>query len=468
MELVYDRGTLTIQAAQHVSLQPHFKWDSRTLNWRAPAWRYHEVAGRLGEEHGDHFSDRVPSWSAASYPSEGLNPLRADQQEALDRWQAAAGRGLVVMPTGTGKTEVGLSAIAASGTSTLVVCPIRDLMYQWHRRLHRAFGMDAGVLGDGLHQIRPLTVTTYDSAFIYMEEIGNRFGLVIFDEVHHLAGVNLRQAAEMCAAPRRLGLTATLERLDGQHSVLLEWVGPVVYRQEVSEARGRTLAEYETIRIPVHLTPQEQSDYDRAAAAVRGFIADRRKTAPAYDWQDACSDASRDPAARRAMKAFRFKTSIEDRAVEKLRILEDLFRLHAQESVLVFAGSNTMAMDISKRFLIPVLLHHSRKDERFWILDGFSSGKIRAVVANQVLDEGIDVPEVKVAVVLGGLTSTRQAKQRLGRILRRSGDARAVLYEVVCQETREIERAKQRRQSDAYEGSRVMREPTLQYRVRRQ
>ena len=89
------------------------------------------------------------------------------------------------------------------------------------------------------------------------------------------------------------------------------------------------------------------------------------------------------------------------------------------------------------------------------------------LVANQVLDEGIDIPEVKVAVVVGGLASTRQAKQRLGRILRKTGGARAVLYEIVCEETRETERSKQRRQSDAYAGTRHLREATLRYRVKR-
>ena len=55
------------------------------------------------------------------------------------------------------------------------------------------------------------------------------------------------------------------------------------------------------------------------------------------------------------------------------------------------------------------------------------------------------------AVVLGGLSSTRQAKQRLGRILRKTGAARAVLYEVVCQDTNDEERSRKRRRSDAYD-----------------
>jgi superfamily II DNA or RNA helicase len=132
-------------------------------------------------------------------------------------------------------------------------------------------------------------------------------------------------------------------------------------------------------------------------------------------------------------------------------VLEDLFRLHVGERVIVFAGSNAMAMDVSRRFLVPTLLSHSRKKERRTVLEGFAAGTFPVLVANRVLDEGVDVPAAKVAVVRGGLSSTRQAKQRLGRILRKSGASKAVLYEVVCQDTNDEERSRKRRRSDAYD-----------------
>jgi superfamily II DNA or RNA helicase len=132
-------------------------------------------------------------------------------------------------------------------------------------------------------------------------------------------------------------------------------------------------------------------------------------------------------------------------------VLEDLFRLHAGERVIIFAGSNAMAIDVSRRFLIPTLLSHSRKTERREVLEGFAANRFPAIVANQVLDEGVDVPAAKVAVVIGGMASTRQAKQRLGRILRRSGEARATLYEIVCEGTNDEKRSRKRRRSDAYE-----------------
>jgi superfamily II DNA or RNA helicase len=153
-------------------------------------------------------------------------------------------------------------------------------------------------------------------------------------------------------------------------------------------------------------------------------------------------------------RAFREKQSIEERAEEKLRVLEDLFRLHPGERMIIFTGSNAMAREVSLRFLIPCLLSHCGKRERLDYLEGLRDGVYPAIVANQVLDEGVDLPELKIAVILGGKGSTRQAKQRLGRILRRRGEAKAILYEVVTSDTREVERSRKRRKNDAYEGTR--------------
>jgi superfamily II DNA or RNA helicase len=384
------------------------------------------------------------------WPRVNLPPLRPEQTEALAAWRQAGRRGQVIMPTGTGKTEVALAAMAETGTATLVVAPIRDLMYQWHRRILSGLGCNAGIVGDNLYNLQPVTVTTYDSAYIHMGEIGARFGLAVFDEEHHLPGPCRREAALMCAAPMRLGLTATPERSDGRHGDLDYLVGPVVYAMPFQAARGRTLAEFDVVRVPVALLPEEQATYDACSRQIRHFIALKRHETPGYGWKDLCAESGADPAARHAQKAYFLKQSIEDRAAEKLRVLEDLFRLHTGQRIIVFAGSNVMAMEVSRRFLVPTILSHTGKRERLAVLDGFCEARFPVIVANRVLDEGVDVPEAKVAVVVGGQSSTRQAKQRLGRILRRTGNVQAVLYEVVCETSKEIERSRTRRRSDAY------------------
>ena len=452
--LQFDRGTLLLEgwpAGRPPGPEAaEWAWDERIGAWRCEAMHHAAVRASLATELGARFRDELPRPARVFWPQVALPTLRTEQEQAVQAWLAAGGRGQVVMPTGTGKTEVALAAMARTRTATLVVAPVRELMYQWHRRILKGLGFDAGIVGDNLFNLKPVTVTTYDSAAIHMPEIGQLFGLLVFDEEHHLPGPTYRQAAIMSAAPMRLGLTATPERYDGRHADLDWLIGPVAFRLAFDDARGR-LADFEVVRIPVALSTAEQAEYDRCGAVVRRYIADRRRQQPGYTWEELCAESGRDPRARLAMKAYRIKQSIEDRAQEKLRALEDIFRLHAGQNTIVFAGSTAMALEVSRRFWVPTILAHTRKRERQALLEGFAAGRLPVLVANQVLDEGVDVPEAKVAVVIGGLASTRQARQRLGRILRPHGGALATLYEIVSQDTAEVRRSRARRRNEAFD-----------------
>jgi len=456
VSLSFDRGTLLLTGVTRKELPDicspcAWRWDSRVGAWRCDAIYYAVICKTLLEQFGADFSDEVMKPAVVFWPKVNLPKLRPEQKEALSVWCQAGCRGQVIMPTGTGKTEVALAAMALTKTTTLVVAPVRDLMYQWHRRILQAFDVDGGIVGDGLSNIRPVTVTTYDSAYIHVAKMGAGFGLLIFDEEHHLPSKCRREAAILSTAKMRLGLTATPQRSDGLHKDLDWLIGPVVYDMPFKKAKGSTLADFDVVRIPVALNDREQATYDQCSRVIRHFIILRRKELPGYSWQDLCKESGKDPKARNAQKAYYLKQSIENRAAEKLRVLEDIFRLHKGQQILVFAGSNIMAIEVSGRFLVPTILSHTRKRERLAVLDGFANGKFEVLVANRVLDEGVDVPEAKVAVVIGGQGSTRQAKQRLGRVLRRTGNTRATLYEVVCENTKEVHRSRKRRKSDAYE-----------------
>ena len=110
--------------------------------------------------------------------------------------------------------------------------------------MRKAFAINVGLLGGGYHEIEEVTRATYDSAFMRMERQGNRFGLIVYDEVHHLPGEMYSHAAEMCIAPNRLGLTSPPERADGRHVLLDTLVGPVAYERGIRELSGEYLAEY--------------------------------------------------------------------------------------------------------------------------------------------------------------------------------------------------------------------------------
>ena len=131
-------------------------------------------------------------------------------------------------------------------------------------------------------------------------------------------------------------------------------------------------------------------------------------------------------------------------------MLEVIFRLHPDEPLIVFSASSRMALAVSARFLILAITAHSGKHERNRVLDLFAAGRVRAIAACEVLNEGWDAPAVKAGVVLGGERGVREAVQRLGRLLRKSGDRAARLYEVVVQETADVTRARRRARTDAY------------------
>jgi len=472
--LRFDRGSLRLETARTAKVPPYLVWDSRVGAWRTEALNYLRVREEA-PAYQLSLRDDAPRFFQCPTLMPALPPLRPDQRAAVDAWERAGCRGVVVKPTGTGKTEIALSIIARHGVSALIVVPLRDLMYQWQRRIRQGLGVEAGILGDGRREVWPITVTTYDSAYIHMKEIGNRYRLIVYDEAHHLPARTLRESALDCLAPLRLGLTATPWRADGLDRLLEQLIGPVVFQERISDARGRTLATYTVIRVPIYLTEEEQEDVHALSRRIRAYIARRRREGwlegapenggvpghgrPArggegkpFDWtRDLARHARSDPEARAVLRAYRRKLSIINRAAEKLRVVEDILRLHPDHQVVIFTASNRMALETSARFLIPALTAHSDKRERNAILDLFAQGTIRALVACEVLNEGWDAPAVKVGVVLGGEKGTKEAVQRIGRLLRKTGDRTARLYEVVVQDSPEVSRARRRARTDAYQ-----------------
>ncbi|MBN1893552.1 DEAD/DEAH box helicase, partial [bacterium] len=372
------------------------------------------------------------------------------QEEALQAWENRNRRGSVVLPTGTGKTVVGLHAMARLGMSALVVCPTLDLMNQWYDRITDAFGIETGILGGGFHEIRPVTVTTYDSAFRHMDRYGDRFGLLIFDETHHLAAPTYLQIPELSIAPFRLGLTATYRRPDARHVELSRVLGPVVYEKRIRDLKGERLSEYEIVRIPVRLADSERTLYERHEAAYAGYVKENKVRYFAGGWERFIRESAGKSEARKALLARTEMRRIFHRAQAKYDILESLFKRHIRDRVIIFTEDNALAYDLSVRFLIPALTHHTDTRERKAVLDRFRSGEYRFLVTSKVLNEGVDVPEANVAVILGGSASPVEHIQRLGRILRKKSGKRAVLYEVVVQGTAEGHVSYRRRDSDAY------------------
>lgn len=375
---------------------------------------------------------------------------RPYQEDALTAWRAEGCRGVVVLPTGSGKTLVGALAIAEVELATLVVVPTIDLLRQWQRALAGALGLspeDIAIYGGGAHQVGAITVITYESAALHPELL-RRFGLLIFDECHHLPAQTYRQIAEGAFTPQRLGLSATPERADEEHLALDRLIGPEVYRRAPDElAAARYLASYDEQRLTVALSPEDAVRYEQARAAYSAYLRQRHIviTSPA-DFQRKVLWASvRDPEARAAMLAWREARSLAMNAPAKFALLEDLFARHDGERVLVFSEYNALVEEVSQRFCIPQITHKTAAEERRLILERFRAGRYMRLVTGRVLNEGVDIPDCGVAIIVSGNATRREYIQRLGRVLRPK-ETRATLYELVTEGTTEERVADRRRE----------------------
>jgi len=448
--LSFQGGTLVLyNVPQETIVHPAFQWIK--ARWRCEAYHYPSVLSWLHEAPCEHpIRDRVPRWQSLSLSLTDDRQPHDYQTAALDAWERADRLGSIVLPTGAGKTFVAIHAIARTARSTAVVAPTIDLLHQWYARLANAFGIDIGVYYGGEKEIESITVTTYHSAGDLMAEHGNRFKLVIYDEVHHLPAPSWGETALMAPAPFRLGLTATYpeehEQENGRWRVD-DLIGPIVYEKRIDELVGQQLAAYRTERIRVELTDAERRQYEADYAIYAAFFRARqlqRSHGPRW-YLELMRLSAFDAEARRALLARQRIARLLAAATGKLEALARLLREHVGEQILIFTENNDVVYQIARRHLIPALTHETKAAERKQILDAFCVGEYRAVVTSKVLNEGVDVPEAKVAIVLGGSAGAREYVQRLGRVLRKVGNREAVLYEVIVRHTVDEGRARRRR-----------------------
>lgn len=454
-KLRFDSGTLLLDGVGRESRAPaHFEWDERVMRWRAPAWAYRHIIKELIRTKTP-YEDGARAYLKFDFSITSATEPRPYQREAIDEWRRHERCGTVILPTGAGKSLVAQMAIEQTKRSTLIVVPTIDLMNQWYDLLLSSFQAEIGLIGGGYYEVGALTVTTYASAFRFMERLGNQFGLIVFDECHHLPSSVFRYAAEMSIAPFRLGLTATPERADGAERGLERLIGPIVYRREAHEMAGEYLADYTLVRINVRLSPEEKILYERERDIFRRFVREKGIDFGGLDgWQSFVRASARTEAGRRAMMAYRESKRIALGSDSKIRTLADLLARHREDRTLIFTAENEMVYRISEKFFIPAITHHTGIKERREWLEAFNRGDVLALATSKVLNEGVNIPAASVAVVLSGSGSTREHIQRLGRILRKQPGKEAVLYEVVASETTEENISERRTNSDQFREAR--------------
>ncbi|MGE0174394.1 MAG: DEAD/DEAH box helicase [Oligoflexales bacterium] len=452
----FDKGTLVFEglADEVAKACEWIKWDERSLNYRAAAFHYRDILLAFRDQNLP-YQDKARGYGVCedAVLSNTLT-LRSHQRDAFVAWRNNQYIGTVCLPTGAGKTILAVYAIQHLKRDTLVVVPTIDLLQQWESVLKKNLPCEIGVLGGGSRTILPITVATYDSAMLHCAQIGNRFGLVVFDECHHLPAPQYQNVARALISPFRLGLSATIERADGKESLIYELVGKLVFEGQIDQMDKNVLAPYDVVNIQVELTDQEKVAYEQNRKIYVSFI---RRSGIQFNrpdgWQEFIRKSSWSPEGRQAFQAYLEQKRLAQGAEGKLKALWDILLKHREDSMIIFTNDNAFAYRIGKEFVLPVLTHNTRPAERKKFLESFREGVIRVLVTSKVLNEGVDVPEASIGVVVSGSGGVREHVQRLGRILRHKPNKRAVLYELVAKDTSELNVNRRRRRHHAYESA---------------
>lgn len=447
-KLTYDRGSLILHPPPKGKSWIEFAtWDDRVEKFRIPAIYYRPLIESL-EASETEFIDQAKDFFSLEINSNFSMQPYLHQEEALNSWKQAGRNGVVVLPTAAGKTYLAQLAMESTPRTTLIVVPTLDLMHQWYAQIEAAFtNVEVGLLGGGSRDRTPILIATYNSAAIHIKTLGNNYGLIIFDECHHLPTDFFRVIAEEAIAPYRLGLTATPERSDGTHRDLDTLIGKVCYRKTAKELSGGALASHKLVQIKVKLSPEERKTYDKAIKIRNDFLRQSNISLSSLNgWQMFVKASAKSTAGRRAMLSHRQAKEIAAGTDGKLKMLTELITNHYPEKILIFTNDNATVYRISQEYLIPAITYQTPVKERHHILKSFREGDYKTLVASHVLNEGVDVPDAQVAIILSGTGSTREYVQRLGRVLRKGKKDQkvAILYEVITENTSD-ERTSERR-----------------------
>ncbi len=344
--------------------------------------------------------------------------LRAYQRDAVQVFhaggEATGGSGVIVLPCGAGKTVVGMAAMAALRTATLILTPSTVSVRQWIHELLDKTTLTEDLIGEytGLSkQVRPVTVTTYQ-ILTYRQRRTDQFphfalfnqedwGLIIYDEVHLLPAPIFRITADL-QARRRLGLTATLVREDGHETDVFSLIGPKKFDLpwKVLEKQG-WIATAECHEIRAYLPDDMRMEY--------AMIEDREK--------------------------YRFAAENP----VKMQMMDQVLAKHKDDNVLIIGMYISQLERVAAHYQAPLITGQTPVSEREKLFEKFRSGEVRVLVVSKVANFSIDLPDANVLIQISGTFGSRQEEaQRLGRILRpKRNGLLAHFYTIVTRDTRD-------------------------------
>ncbi len=371
--------------------------------------------------------------------------LRDYQKEALEKWIENNRKGIIALPTGSGKTVIAIAALAELSERTLIVTYTKEQMFQWKDMIAKFTTISPNMIGlyyGEEKRIAPITISTYQTAYRKVKILSKYFSFLIIDECHHLPAEKFKHIALNMFSIKRMGLSATVIREDGKHEELFPLMGGIAYFKTPSELSAQGyLAPYVIYQVEVNLTPKEMKKYFETVKLYRELSGGKK-------FEELLELAKKgDERAQMALRVHSKLRQIVHKAEAKKKAVKEIVEreLRRGSKIIVFTQYVDQAKELGEILNAPVLVGEIKTKIRRRILEEFRSGKEKVLVVTTVGDEGLDIPDANVGIIVTGTGSRRQFIQRLGRLLRPSKGKEARLYEIIVRGTSEVYQARKRK-----------------------
>lgn len=348
-------------------------------------------------------------------------------------------RGTIKAATGTGKTMIAIEWIRNLDINTLIIVPTQALIFQsWAPKLQESGLLDIGEYYAYSKTTGPVVITTYSSATSHPELV-ERADAVVLDEIHHLGARTalIRLLPRLKKKEYVMGLSAIPERRDMTHDLFLKEF-PICFDLGLGEAVDTGIVSpLDVVGVTASMTKEERKSYDANTALIRAAF---KFCGPNLaKWGHCYNPNTKQFVGRKGMLAITRRKKLLSRIEKKKEKILEILEKHPGERVILFSES-VLAIEEIKDFLggkgIKSETFHSQIEpwRRMEILQDWGRG-FDVLLSVRALEEGLDVQEVAVGILITSGKSKRQFVQRIGRIIRRVEGKVAKFYVVYCPET---------------------------------
>jgi superfamily II DNA or RNA helicase len=355
------------------------------------------------------------------------------QTLGLQKWSAIGYRGIAEYPTGFGKTYTALRAIQGmikrkDIQTVLVIVPTVVLKEQWEKELKK-------------HKITIAEVCVINTAIKSYHAVD----MLILDEIHRYAAETFKLIFEKTVYTYLLGLTATLERADNLHEIILEYVQvfDTITIQEALE--NGWISPYLIYNVAVPFPNDELIEYRKADNAFKYLAAQMGRGTKAFKTATAWIKSRNQ---QQAGMAARYYNSLRKRKKvclnnsNKIPAVKSIVDLFPDRNGLIFSADTAFADSLQEVLGDTTLTFHSKlkKSDQTYVMKRFKDGrtKVRMLSTCKALNEGFDVPECSLGIVAGSNSTSLTFIQQLGRVVRHIPGKHAVFINLYTPDTQEV------------------------------